>query len=160
MAVILNGVQRHWVCPNCDATAVTIGEPNRFHPCPKMHGMSTPMVPEGVVAKVEAHEREDYIRDELVQVDDEGRPIMAISVTRDEGEDRVVFAPAARSSAESLETHAEADDPEALREAARAEARRLVEGAITKLEKQRQHVAGAEEALDLARAALAEIEQA
>lgn len=101
MVLILEQQEQRWECPACDETAVTYGQPNRFHDCPKMHGMSTPMVPAGVVAKVEAFEREDYIGDELVQYDAEGRPIMNVTVTRDDGEDMVVFAPSASAAGDS-----------------------------------------------------------
>jgi hypothetical protein len=57
-------------------------------------------VPAGTRAKVVAVEREDYIGADAGRVRlHEGRPVMAVAVTRDEGEDRVVFAPTATNSA-------------------------------------------------------------
>jgi pheromone shutdown protein TraB len=56
------------------------------------------MVPKGTKAKVEVHEREDYIGRELVRLDDNGRPVMNIITTRDEGQDCMVFAPTATGS--------------------------------------------------------------
>lgn len=53
------------------------------------------MLPEGVEAKVTAHEREDYIGNEKVQLDGNGRPIMSITTEREDGQDVVVFAPTA-----------------------------------------------------------------
>jgi hypothetical protein len=52
---------------------------------------------------VTAHEREDFIGHELVQlhqVDGKNRPIAQIRTTRDEGEDCVILAPTARIAAE------------------------------------------------------------
>jgi hypothetical protein len=59
-----------------------------------------PFVAAGVKAKVEAVERGDYVRDEVVTTDDEGRPWMAAVTTRDDGQDCAVYAPMARGSAE------------------------------------------------------------
>lgn len=97
MALLLDGIQR-WYCPNCDCTAETVGQPNRYHDCPKFNGFSMPLVPAGQKCKVEANEREDYIDGELVQLDGLGRPIMNAIVTRDEGTDCFVYAPTARVS--------------------------------------------------------------
>lgn len=89
--------ERRWVCPNCPAEAVTrqAGPHTRFHPCRGLRGLTAPMVEAGVVAKVQAVERGDYVRDELVQVDGEGRPVMAVVTTRDDGTDCAVYAPTA-----------------------------------------------------------------
>lgn len=94
--MILQPMQ-YWECPNCDYTDVTQeAQPHtRFHACAGMRGFSAPMVPAGARAKVESHEREDYIANEQVQLDGEGRPIMSITTTRDDGQDCVVYAPAA-----------------------------------------------------------------
>lgn len=158
-SLILQRLEQRWECPACGQQAVTVGEPNRYHACPKMHGMTTPMVIAGTHAKVEAHEREDYIRDENVQLDGEGRPVMNVTVTRDEGQDVVVFAPTATAAGAGLQIEPPPIDEEALREAAREQARDAVERAIRKIEKERDALHGAEEGLELARAALAELEQ-
>jgi len=86
--------EQRWECPNCDLTDVTYeAKPHtRMHNCPKMKGLTTPMVPAGTKCKVESHEREDYIGNEVVTLDDDGRPIASIEVTRDEGNDVAVFA--------------------------------------------------------------------
>jgi hypothetical protein len=92
---VLLSVERRWVCPNCDFTDVTY-EPevhSRFHNCRGLRGLSAPMVPAGTKAKVETHEREDYVGKEHVQTDGEGRPVMSIVTTRDEGQDCAVLAP-------------------------------------------------------------------
>jgi hypothetical protein len=89
--------ERRWECPNCDLTDVTReAQPHsRFHNCAGLAGLSAPMVPAGTRCKVTAHEREDYIGAEDVQYDGDGRPIMAIVTTRDEGQDCTVLAPCA-----------------------------------------------------------------
>lgn len=96
MAVVLTPEQ-HWVCPNCTHSEVTheARPHSRFHACRGMKGLTAPMVPEGTRCKVEAHEREDFIAGELVQTDGDGRPVMKLVTTRDDGQDCVVFAPTA-----------------------------------------------------------------
>ena len=87
---------QEWYCPNCglvDRTATFVT--NRYHTCPKLRGLSAPLLPAGVKAKVEAHDREDYVGQEMVQRDANGRPIMSIETTRDNGNDLIVFAPTA-----------------------------------------------------------------
>ncbi len=58
------------------------------------------MVPEGTNCKMEAHERDDYIGDEVVQTDGDGRPIMNVTTTRDDGIDCTVYAGTAVARAE------------------------------------------------------------
>lgn len=87
---ILNSEQ-FWYCPNCDARDRTVDASTPFHNCPRLHGFSSPLVREGVKARVDAVEREDYVGKELVQTDVNGRPIMSIVTTRDEGQDVAVF---------------------------------------------------------------------
>lgn len=87
-----------WYCPNCGQTDQT-REPRqhvRYHTCPKLRFLSAPMYPKGTAAKVELHEREDYVGTEHPQLDPElGRPVMNIVTTRDDGTDCMVFAPVA-----------------------------------------------------------------
>ena len=88
--------EQRWACPNCDLTEVTQGQPgNRFHNCAGLNGLTAPMVPAGTSCKVEAVEREDYVGKEVLTYDSAGRPITAVNVTRDDGNDVVVFAPCA-----------------------------------------------------------------
>ena len=89
-----------WYCPNCGQEDVTHeARPHtRYHVCHKLGGLSAPMLPAGVKAKVEAHEREDYIGKEHVRFDDNGRPVMSIVTTRDEGQDCMVFAATASAT--------------------------------------------------------------
>jgi len=95
--VVLAAPERRWACPNCDATDITreAGQHTRFHTCGGLAGLTAPMVPHDQRVKVEAIEREDYIGSEDVRLDDDGRPIMSVLTTRDEGTDLVVYAPTA-----------------------------------------------------------------
>jgi hypothetical protein len=109
MVVILTQ-ERRWCCPNCDETAVTnelTAAPGagaaRFHNCRGLRGLTAPMLPEGMVAKVEVREREDYVGDERVQTDGEGRPVMSVVTIREDGQDCIVFAPTAQGNAKDLD---------------------------------------------------------
>lgn len=97
---VLLALERRWECPNCDLTDVTreAAPHSRFHSCPGLAGITAPMVPAGTSCKVEAVERDDYIGDEDVQYDGNGRPVMAVVTTRDDGNDVAVLAPAAHGS--------------------------------------------------------------
>jgi hypothetical protein len=88
-------VRTLWSCPNCDAQAVTYSTRLPHHNCPHIPGLMSPLIKAGVRAKVEAVEREDYIGDELVQLDANGRPIMSVITTRDDGQDCAIYAPTA-----------------------------------------------------------------
>lgn len=97
MTVPLVGAVHDWYCPRCGATDQTM-EPrphSRFHPCPKLGYLTFPMLPAGTKAKVERREREDYVGNDIPQTDDDGRPVMSVVTTRDEGQDVVIFAPTA-----------------------------------------------------------------
>lgn len=92
--MILIDAVTDWYCPNCPLTERTY-EPRahtRFHICPNLRGLTAPMLPVGTKAKVTAHDREDYIGNEIVPLDGNGRPIMSVKTTRDNGEDAIVFA--------------------------------------------------------------------
>lgn len=87
-----------WVCPNgCPAYSITerADVHQQMHVCQALHGLMAPLIEEGQRVKVEAVEREDFIAGEVVTKDENGRPIMAVHTTREEGEDRLIFAPAA-----------------------------------------------------------------
>lgn len=102
-AVLLTPPEQRWECPNCTFTDVTHhrlapGEAaQRFHRCRGMALMNVPMVPAGMAKKVKvwSEERGDYVGQDHVQLDANGRPIMAVHVTRDDGEDTAVYAPTA-----------------------------------------------------------------
>lgn len=100
-AVVLTPREHRWSCPNCITTHVTRdARPHTpFHTCAGMAGLSVPFVAAGIRCKVQAHEREDYVGDEVVQVDGNGRPIMSVVTTRDEGQDCAVYAPCAQAKA-------------------------------------------------------------
>ncbi len=99
--VLLTPEQR-WACPNCDLEQVTHeADPHtRFHACRGLRGITAPMLPAGTRAKVEAVERGDWVGKELVQTDGEGRPVMAVVTTRDDGQDCAVLAPLATAGTE------------------------------------------------------------
>lgn len=96
--------EQHWACPNCTDTSVTReSRPHtRFHPCRGLKGLTAPMVPAGTRCKVEAVERGDWVGKELVQTDGEGRPVMAVVTTRDDGQDCAVLAPCAVATREDI----------------------------------------------------------
>lgn len=100
MSILLLRGDQHWVCPNCTTTVVTRGMPNRFHDCPGLKGLQAPMVLEGTACKIEANERDDYIGKEVATVDGDGRPMMNVITTRDDGQDCTVYAPLAKVTLE------------------------------------------------------------
>lgn len=92
--------EQFWECPNCpQVDKTTDPRANPFHRCRGLAGLTAPLVPAGTSCKVTAHEREDFIAGELVQMH-HGRPISQIRTTRDDGEDCVILAPTARIIAE------------------------------------------------------------
>ena len=104
MTIPLLTREQFWSCPNCtveDRTSDARAQP--FHRCAGLAGLTAPLVAAGTRCKVTAHEREDYIGTELVQltpVDGKARPIAQIRTERDDGQDCVVLAPTARVRAE------------------------------------------------------------
>lgn len=85
-----------WTCPNCTRRAASQSvAPAPMHPCRGMAGLTVPLIRDGTKAKIEAVEREDYVGRELVQTDGEGRPVMSVVTTRDDGQDVTVYAPCA-----------------------------------------------------------------
>ncbi len=108
---LLIGAVTNWYCPNCGAKDQTQeARPHqRFHTCPKLSMLTAPMVREGVSAKVELREREDYLNGEIqqtaampsmqfgpVRVRNRPKPVMSIVTTRDGGQDVRAFAPLAK----------------------------------------------------------------
>jgi hypothetical protein len=91
-----------WRCPECGATDQTreARPHSRMHICPKLHGLTVPMVEAGIRAKVTAKLREDYVGTEKVQTAPfDGRPYMAVVTEREHGQDVAVFAPTATGDA-------------------------------------------------------------
>lgn len=97
MTVLLEPPEHRWGCPNCGLEHVTheIRPHTPFHPCKGLRGLVAPYVMAGTKAKVEAVERGDYVGRDQVQTDGEGRPVMAVVTTRDDGQDCAVMAPCA-----------------------------------------------------------------
>ena len=92
-----------WECPACglEERVKPPLPPNaqRWHPCPKLHGLKTPLVPAGTDCKIEALEREDYLGTELVRHGDDGRPYAAVRTERADGSnDLAVYAPCAHAT--------------------------------------------------------------
>lgn len=87
--------ENRWECPNCDLKDVTyeLEAHSRFHSCSGLKGLTAPMVPEGTSCRVYANEREDYVGEDTVQTDGDGRPIMSIITEREDGQDCTVLAP-------------------------------------------------------------------
>jgi len=82
---------QRWVCPSsaCNATAVTASLAVPYHPCPGLHGLAAPLVPEGTDAKVTAEERQDYLNGETQATGDDGKPYMAVRTIYADGHDDV-----------------------------------------------------------------------
>jgi hypothetical protein len=98
-ALLLSLPVQDWECPNCPVTDRTVGQTNRWHPCPGLAGITAPLVPAGSGSRVRAVEREDYVGQEIVQADANGRVIMAVVTERPDGSnDVVVNVPAARTA--------------------------------------------------------------
>lgn len=105
MVHLLNPPPTRWTCSNgCGVFDVTpFGVPNRFHTCSALGGITAPLVAEGSDVRVRAVEREDYVGSEVVQYDENGRPIMAVVTDRPDGSnDVVVMAPTASWSAQGM----------------------------------------------------------
>lgn len=84
-----------WYCPGCTASASTVDDKVPMHRCHGLTGLMVPLVPVGFSAKHERVERGDYVGRETVQTDGDGRPVMAVVTTRDDGQDCTVYAPTA-----------------------------------------------------------------
>lgn len=85
------------MCPNCTDTAVTRGQANRYHACRGRAGVIAPMVEDGFRGRVFTVEREDWVGQERVFLDGNGRPVMAVVTERPDGSnDVLVNVPAAK----------------------------------------------------------------
>jgi hypothetical protein len=102
MQIPILNPEKHWVCPNCTQVHITREAlPHTpFHACRGLKGLTAPFVEEGVKCKVAVNEREDYVGKEHPQYDGEGRPIMNVETTRDDGNDIAVLAPCAQAGLE------------------------------------------------------------
>jgi hypothetical protein len=85
-----------WSCPNChlaDRTRPMPPNATRMHPCPKLHGLTAPLVRAGTDCKVVALVRGDYLNGEQQRTGEDGRPYMAVETVHADGHtDRAVFA--------------------------------------------------------------------
>jgi hypothetical protein len=93
-------LERRWYCPNCPSEARTVDGKTPHHLCPRLAGLMVPLTPAGQDCKVEAVEREDYVGRELVQTDGNGRPVMAVVTTREDGQDCTVYPATAQGTRE------------------------------------------------------------
>lgn len=78
-----------WYCPNgcyaADRHAPLPPNATRYHPCPKLHGLSAPLVRVGSDCAVEAIEREDYLNGEIQATGDDGKAYMAVTTRYADG---------------------------------------------------------------------------
>ncbi len=95
--MILNRPMVNWECPKCPVKVRKPLVPGHleYHNCTGMKLLSIPFIREGERVKVTANEREDYVKDEMVQTDAEGRPVMNVIIEREDGTDCSVYAPTA-----------------------------------------------------------------
>ena len=68
-----------------------------MHMCVGLKGIAAPLVLDGISSKVEAQVREDYVKGEIVTSDEDGKPIMSIVTTREDGQDCAVLASPAQA---------------------------------------------------------------
>lgn len=93
--VLLEAFQ-DWECPNCGLTERTRPLPansSRMHDCPRLHGLTAPLVLAGTDCKVTAVERGDYLNGETQRTGDDGRPYMAVRTDRADGSNDLVVFP-------------------------------------------------------------------
>lgn len=96
MAITLIEAWQDWECPNCHLAERTRALPpnsSRFHSCPKLHGLTAPLVRAGTDCKVTAVERGDYLGDEEQRMGTDGRPYMAVRTDRADGSNDLVVFP-------------------------------------------------------------------
>lgn len=107
MVPILELPETRWECPSCGLQDVTreARPHSRMHACRALAGFTTPMVrvvgrelrKNSVTHRVV--ERGDWIGSERVQLDGNGRPVMAILTERADGHDTHVYPPTATGAA-------------------------------------------------------------
>lgn len=94
--VLLKARERHWECPSCGLQHVSFGgRPQEFemHNCVALKGISVPFVEihgnaQQLKKNAQRHkvvEREDWVKDAIVTVDDEGGVPMAVHIERPDG---------------------------------------------------------------------------
>ena len=85
-----------WECPNCHLTERTRPQPvnsSRMHACPKLHGLTAPLVRAGTDCKVVAVERGDVLGHELQRAGDDGKPYMAVETIHADGHNDLAVFP-------------------------------------------------------------------
>src|SRR5689334_13488304 len=96
MTVPLLEAWQDWSCPACGREERTRPLPpngTRFHPCPKLHGLTAPLVRAGTDCTLRAIERGDYLRKAEQRTGDDGKPYMAVETIYGDGRNDVaVFA--------------------------------------------------------------------
>ena len=98
--MILSPPPQLWYCQKCEAAAQTVDAKVPMHPCPGMAGLMVPLAREGTKIAHFATDREDYVGKEIVQTDENGRPVMNVITKRNDGEDCTVYAPTARMNSQ------------------------------------------------------------
>jgi hypothetical protein len=97
-AVLLDTWQ-DWKCPACgrgDRTRPLPANAQRWHTCPALHDLKTPLVPAGMDCTIILEERGDYLNGETQRTGSDGKPYMAVRTQRADGSaDVAVYAPAA-----------------------------------------------------------------
>jgi len=89
---VLLDAWQDWECPNCHRTERTRPLPpnsSRMHDCPRLHGLTAPLVRAGTDCKVIAVERGDYLRKAQQRMGNDGRPYMAVETVRADGSNDV-----------------------------------------------------------------------
>lgn len=95
-AGIVIDMDRRWQCNSCGRLHVTKSSTEvqtPMHQCAAMAGTWVPFVPAGTDAVIRVEERQDYIGKDTVFFDTNGRPIMSVYTTREDGEDCHILAP-------------------------------------------------------------------
>lgn len=86
-----------WSCPRCTESARTVDSKLPMHRCVGMAGLLVPLTREGEKTNQVAVDREDYVDNELVACDANGRVVMAVRTEHKDGSvDTNVYAPTAR----------------------------------------------------------------
>jgi hypothetical protein len=96
VTVLLLDAYQDWECPLCHFEERTRPIPpnaSRMHPCPRLHGLTAPLVRAGSDCTLRAVERGDYLRSAEQRTGDDGRPYMAVVTEHGDGSnDAHVFA--------------------------------------------------------------------
>jgi len=96
MTAALLDAWQDWACPKCRLSERTRPMPpnaSRMHNCPKLHGLTAPLVRAGTDCTLVAVERGDYLRSAEQRTGDDGKPYIAVETRyADGGNDVAVFA--------------------------------------------------------------------